>query len=87
MKTADALKLVLNYYGETVLAETPCSWEVGELHELSLTVRGAEIVARLDGEAVVHASDDTLGCGGAGYMVERGIAGFRETRITSTRGS
>ncbi|GAG16369.1 unnamed protein product, partial [marine sediment metagenome] len=69
VKTADSLKLVLNYYGETVLGEKPCQWEVGELHDLALTVTGATIVAHLDGQNVLRADDDTLLCGGAGYVV------------------
>jgi ADP-ribosylglycohydrolase len=81
VKTRDALKLVLNYYGETVLAETPCTWQPGELHDLALTVRGSGIVANLDGKEVLRGTDDKLGRGGAGYLVERGLAGFRETRI------
>ncbi len=85
VKTADSLKLVLNYYGETVLGEKPCQWEVGDLHDLVLTVRGTTIVAHLDGREVLRADDDTLLCGGAGYVVERGIAGFRETSVTAVR--
>jgi hypothetical protein len=83
IKTGDALKLVVNYYGETVLAEAPCTWEVGELHDMALTVNGNEITARLDGQQILSATDDRLTCGGAGYIVERGLAGFRETAITS----
>jgi ADP-ribosylglycohydrolase len=81
VKTRDALKLVLNFYGETTLAEMPCTWKVGELHGLALTVKGTEISARLDGEEVLRGSDERLGRGGAGYLVEGGLAGFRETSI------
>ena len=83
--TGDSLSLVLNYYGETVLAETPCEWSIGELHELALTVRGAEAVGYLDGKEVLRVSDERLSCGGAGYVVENGVAGFRETSITAVR--
>jgi hypothetical protein len=85
VKTADSLKLVLNYYGETVLDEQPCRWEVGERHTLALTVSGAAIVAHLDGEEVLRADDNTLLCGGAGYLVDRGLAGFRETSIVPVK--
>jgi ADP-ribosylglycohydrolase len=81
VKTRDALKLVLNYYGETTLAEMPCAWQVGELHGLALTVKGTALIGHLDGKEVLRASDSTLDRGGAGYLVERGMAGFRETRI------
>ena len=81
VKTSDSLKLVLQHYGESTLAETPCRWEVGELHSLALAVTGASIVARLDGEEVLRAEEETLLCGGAGYLVEGGLVGFRETAI------
>jgi ADP-ribosylglycohydrolase len=81
VKTADSLKLVLNYYGERTLAEVPCTWEVDELHTLALTVTGSAIVAHLDGQEVLRADDDTILCGGAGYIVDRGLAGFRETSV------
>ena len=81
VKTRDRLKLVLNYYGETVLAEAACEWNLGELHLLALTVTGTEIIGQVDGKEVLRASDSTLGCGGAGFVVENGIAGFRETAI------
>ena len=85
VKTADSLKLVLNYYGDTVLGETACHWDAGELHDLALTVKGTTIVAHLDGQQVLRADDDTLRCGGAGYLVERGLAGFRETAIVPAK--
>jgi hypothetical protein len=85
VKTADSLKLVLQHYGEQTLAEVPCKWDVGELHDLALTVTGATIVAHLDGQEVLRAEDDTLRSGGAGFVVERGIAGFREMSVTAVR--
>jgi len=85
VKTADSLKLVLQHYGERTLAQTQCTWDVGELHDLGLTVKGTTVVAHLDGQEVLRAADDTLGCGGAGYVVENGLAGFRETSISAAR--
>ncbi len=87
VKTSDSLKLVSNYYGETVLEEKPCQWKVGESHEVALTVKGATIVAQLDGQEVLRAEDDTLDRGGAGYVVDRGVAGFRETSIVPVKTS
>jgi len=82
IKTRDALKLVLNFYGETVLDEMPSVWADRERHEVSLRMSGSEIVARVDGTDVLRGTDDRLGRGGAGYLVEKGLVGFRETRIT-----
>jgi ADP-ribosylglycohydrolase len=87
VKTRESLKLVLQHYGETVLAETACTWQAGELHDLALTVNGEEITGSVDGEEVLGGADDQLGCGGAGYFVETGLAGFRETSIVGPKDS
>jgi ADP-ribosylglycohydrolase len=84
-KTRDALKLVRNFYGETILAQIPCSWEVDELHSVSLTVRGRRVTASLDGKEVLTAEDTDLGHGGAGFLVDSGLAGFRELAIEAGR--
>ncbi|MBN1630001.1 MAG: ADP-ribosylglycohydrolase family protein [Thermoleophilia bacterium] len=81
IQTRDTLRLVLNYYGERTLAETPHAWPAGERRPLTLSVQGATVSARVDGQEVLSASDDTLLWGGAGFVVDRGLAGFRELAI------
>jgi len=80
-QTGETLELVLRHYGETTLAETRHQWFAGESHTLALTVQSARITAYLDGGELLSASDDTLRCGGAGFAVDRGLAGFRELEI------
>jgi ADP-ribosylglycohydrolase len=75
------LRLILHCYGQTVLGETPCEWPREEFHQLGLTVKGARVTAYLDGKAVLEGSDNKLGSGGAGYFVDSGLAGFRETHV------
>ena len=84
VQTHDALKLVLNYYGERTLAETPHAWPVGETHLLALTVQGAAVSACVDGREMLSATSDTLGSGGAGFVVARGLAGFRSFTLEPT---
>ncbi len=81
VKTADALQLVLRFYGERVLATHPCRWDEGDLHRIEASVRGTEVVVRLDGREVLRGNDDRLGSGGAGFVAERGGAGFRDVVI------
>jgi hypothetical protein len=81
VKTPTALRLVLRYYGDRVLAETPCAWKVDELHHLRLVASGPTIAAYLDGAPVMEAADDLLGCGGAGFVFENGLIGFRDVRV------
>ena len=47
--------------------------------------RSEERVTCLDGKEVLRVSDERVSCGGAGYVVENGVAGFRETSITAVR--
>jgi len=81
IKTRDALKLVHNFYGETILAQMPCAWEVDELHWVSLKMRGRLVTASLDGQEVLTGEDTTLGSGGAGFVVDSGLAAFREFAV------
>lgn len=80
--TRDHLQLVERYYGDTVLAQVRARWKVDELHALKVVCRGRKIAAYCDGELVGEAEDRRLGCGGAGYLVESGLAGFRDTRVS-----
>ena len=81
VKTRTTMKLVLNHYGDRTLGEVPCTWKAGELHTLSLTVKGTAVTATLDGKQILRGSDEVLRSGGAGYLVDRGLAGFRQTAI------
>ncbi len=81
VKTRDALRLVRVFYGETTLAQMPCSWEVDELHLLSLSIRGNHVTASLDGREVFAAEGSDLDRGGVGLLVDSGVARFREFEV------
>lgn len=63
------------------LAQMPCAWEADELHWVSLNVRGRLVTASLDGQEVLTGEDTTLGSGGAGFVVDSGLAAFREFAV------
>jgi ADP-ribosylglycohydrolase len=67
----------------TVLGEHALPRQLDTLYELGLHVRGTDVVATLAGKEILHGRDDRLGRGGAGYFVERGLAGFRDTHMRS----
>lgn len=80
--TADTLQLRRRHDGqETVLAEVPYPWPTDEYRHLALTVRGSHIIGSVDGQPLLEAEDPTLSHGGAGFVVDRAMIGFRETRI------
>jgi len=76
------LALVERYYRDTVLGQVRARWQVDELHALKVVCRGRRVRAYCDGNLVAEAQDQRLGRGGAGYLVESGLAGFRDTLIT-----
>jgi ADP-ribosylglycohydrolase len=52
-----AARLVKSLDGEQVLAEAPCAWELDRTYQLSLTVRGAQVSASVDGEQIFDLED------------------------------
>lgn len=81
-RTQGRLKLVRRWYGEdVVLAEAPLLWNLDEFHELRLTCRGARVVGECDGTLRLEAEEPLLDRGGAGFLFERGLIGFRDVRV------
>jgi ADP-ribosylglycohydrolase len=72
VKTPTKLQLVMHHYGDHVLDEIPARWKIDEGHDLSITVKGKQISASCDGKKVLKGTDDKLGRGGAGAIVDRG---------------
>ena len=81
IKTRNTLQLVEQYYGETVLDEVEMVWAPDEFHTLHIDCTGETVTVSCDGRVVLTAGDTRLGCGGAGYLVEKGLVGFRDTRV------
>lgn len=75
--TRDRIQLVLNLYGERILDEAPGGWKVDEVRKLGLRVSGSTITAYLDGRKVLAGTDDALGYGGAGWLVDSGVLHVR----------
>jgi ADP-ribosylglycohydrolase len=88
VQTRDRLQLIRRWYGtDTVLAEAPSPWALDELHELRLTCRGRRLTGTCDGTLVLEADDTQLTYGGAGFVFERGLMGFRDVSVSSPPGS
>jgi len=67
-----------------VLGEHPLIRQLDTLYDLGLQVHGRDVTATLGGKEILRGHDDRLGRGGAGYFVERGLAGFRDTNVRSS---
>jgi len=82
VKTRTALQLVRCYDDEyTVLAETACEWGFDETRNITVIVQDSQLCVIMDKVELLVAEDDLLTYGGAGFMVERGLAGFRQLEI------
>ena len=67
-------RLVKALDGETVLAEAPCEWRLGQSYDLTLHVEGTRLRARVDGVCVLEGEDSDHGLdgGGVGLIVTEG---------------
>ncbi len=81
--TRSELQIIRNHYGETVLASIPFAAENDRRYPLEVAVSGAEITVRLEGREVLRAADGAFASGGAGFMVENGLAGYAALKIRS----
>lgn len=75
------VQLVRHYDQETVLAEAPFDWSLGETLDMSLTVEGDGITGMINGEQVLQANDTQLDAGAAGLIVEDGRTGTHTVRV------
>ena len=75
------VQLVRMLHGEEVLAEAPFEWRLGETCELTLHVDGDRIAGKVNGAAIVEATDDALDCGAIGLVVEEGRLGVDRIEV------
>ncbi|MBN2451390.1 MAG: ADP-ribosylglycohydrolase family protein [Lentisphaeria bacterium] len=82
VKTRTSLQFLRRWYGnDQVLAEVPADWEADALHELRIVCRGDQVAASCDGMAVAETTDERLDRGGAGFVFENGLMGFRDVAV------
>lgn len=75
------IMIVRNCYGETVLAEAPFDFEFERTWEVCAEAANGRIKVAVDGRELLCAVDDVFDCGGAGLMVESGMAGFHDIAV------
>ena len=82
MLTRDAQVSITKVVGqEVVLASQPFAWSFGEVYELSLSVKGNLLTGMINGQAVLHASDAELTCGGMALVVEEGSSATQRVQV------
>ena len=74
--TRQNLRIVRNYYGEEILAETDFVYRENEIMPVKVRTCGSRIEVSLDGKLLLTARDELLQTGGAGIFVDHGCAGF-----------
>ncbi|MBT5872712.1 MAG: hypothetical protein HOH43_04785 [Candidatus Latescibacteria bacterium] len=81
VQTDGWLRLIERYHGDSVLAQIAVDHEPDTFHLLSLHCEGDQITAMYDGQRVLEGQSNRLNSGGAGFLVEQGLVGFRDTTI------
>jgi hypothetical protein len=75
------VQLVRHYDQETVLAEAPFEWSLGETLNMTLNVKGDKITGLINENQVLEAQDATLDAGAAGLIVEEGRTGTNRVQV------
>ena len=75
------LNLTEMYYGETVLDQHDVSWSADETHRMAIQCEDHRITAFLDDEPIMSATHEHLENGGSGFLIDRGLAGFRSASV------
>ncbi len=70
------LRIIRNYYGEEILAETEFIYRENQPMDLDVRTRGEWVEVSLAGKLVLSARDNLLKSGGAGIYVEHGMCGI-----------
>lgn len=74
--TRHGLRIVRNYYGEDILAETDFIYRENQPMQLDIRTVGKSIEVSIDGKNVLTAEDDRLQSGGAGIYADHGLCGI-----------
>ena len=77
------VQLVRYYDQETVLAEAPFDWSLGETLDMTLNVKGDKITGLINNNQVLKAQDAKLDAGAAGLVVEEGRTGTNTVKVGS----
>ncbi|HEX6567472.1 MAG TPA: hypothetical protein VF020_24485, partial [Chthoniobacterales bacterium] len=79
-----AVRLVRNYDGSQVLAETSYSWNWSERYRFNLEVSGSEIAGSINGVELIryHDPEKTLLDGGIALVCEEGLIMADEVSVT-----
>ncbi|MGI9221621.1 MAG: ADP-ribosylglycohydrolase family protein [Woeseiaceae bacterium] len=75
------VQLVRFFDTETVLAEAPFEWTLGDKLDMTLNVKGDTITGSINGAQVLEAQDEKLSSGAAGLVVEEGRSGTQKFSV------
>jgi ADP-ribosylglycohydrolase len=77
VKTPESIKVVRMLYGEETLFEQDVRWETGEFHQIRIVAKDRKVRYFVDESLLYAHSEDVLLSGGAGLLVQSGVAGIR----------
>jgi ADP-ribosylglycohydrolase len=75
------VQLVRHFDQETVLAEAPFDWSLGDTLNMTLNVKGGKITGLINDNQVLEAHDAKLDAGAVGLIVEEGRTGTNKVQV------
>ena len=79
--TKSSVRIVREYYGRTILAETPFTCKGDQMYHVKIAAPEGRILLEIDGKEILSAKQDGLTSGGCGFLTCFGICGFSDLSI------
>lgn len=83
LASGNRLQLTRMLHQEEVLGDCEFEWHFGETYQLSLEVNGNSLTAKVDGIALLEATDDALDAGAMGLVIEEGRIAISRVQISA----
>lgn len=83
LASGNRLQLTRMLHQEEVLGDCEFEWHFGETYQLSLEVNGNRLTAKVDGIALLEATDDALDAGAVGLVIEEGRIAISRVQISA----
>lgn len=76
------LMLLRELDGTTILAQSPCTLELGRNYDFAIEAKGSTLVGYLDAQRVLEANDGALASGGIALLIDEGRTATQQVSLS-----